>query len=619
MNTPAPALLVFVLVVGGALVAGSVVARQADHGLSSAERLVNAFLLGTGLLGLTIFLVGLIRLDRVSIAVILSAAYLPLLYRQVRSWLYGNLRSLVRGFTPLMIAHITVLGLLFVAAAARPTGDIGNDAISYHLLGPTVWLRTGKIVPVLDSALTAFPVLIESLFSAGIGLSDDRFPGMLGVAFAGFFLVQVYAFCRGLGATKQNGVVMSFLVACAPAIMSRASTAYVDIAYASFSLAAVRSLLLSEFRSRQAAIGGLFLGFALGVKYTALPLVAITLLALFLAHAQSVSPMKLLRRAALTLTIAVVVGAPFYIKNAILLGSPIYPPPVYLAHLFHARAFPIEASERLQRIMVQTFDGFGRGAIDGLLLPWRYTLFTDRYEGFGGIGTAPLALGVIGAMVTRPRRWVSVLLVWMSLIVLVWFFTVQQSRFLIHVEGLSFAFAALGAMWLEREWPRVGRVAVALVVFTSATYGLRVMFSIYRAPLIAAISTAAERNLRQRSVPYLEAWEYLNRRSDVRRVLILDPVAPAYYLTKDYVKIRGSLGERPIEGIGNTQQALERLGELRVTHILDVVPPSWSLQPSFLDPLPEPGFKVSSSSHLRLVFESDSARVYEVIHDSGLP
>jgi hypothetical protein len=598
------ALLTLLLCIGGALVTGSALARQVDEDFLGVERLISAFLLGAGLIGLAVFLVGLVRLERVAIALILAAAYTPLVSSGIRSWLRDTLRSVSAGFSWAFLGHLAILGMLFLAAVPRPTGDIRNDAIGYHLLGPAVWLRTGRIVPVLDYSPTAFPALIESLFSAGMAFSNDRFPAMLGVVFASVLLGQIYGFARALGATKATATLMSFLAACAPAVVSYAPNGLVDIAYASFSLAAVRLLLLGEHSTSRAAVGGVLLGFALGVKYTAIPLVAITLVVLLYAHARRSTSLASLRSAALAMAIAAVVGSPFYLKNLILLGSPIYPPPVVLARWFHARAFSIDASSELQRAIVEYGRGLGRGPLDFLLLPWRYTLFTDRFRGAGGIGAAPLALGLIGAAAIRGRPSVSALLMWMGLVTLVWFLTQQESRFLIHVVALSFAFAAVGGTWLKREWTRAGQVIVVLVAVVSGGYGLLVLVGQNRDRVAAALSRTAEASFRRRDVPYLEAWDYLNRDPGVQCVLILEELAPQYYLNKDYVKVRGGYGERPLPGIENTSEALAHLRELRVTHVLDVVAPEWAQHR---------GFQIDSAPDLRLAFHSNRSRVYEVL------
>ncbi len=604
MSGPAAAILVVVLWVGGALATGAALARPADANLSNVERLANALLLGAGALGLAHFLIGLVRLDRLTVTLIIATSYTPLLSVRVRCWIRNVVRCLVLGLNAPMIGVVAVLITVFVIAIPRPLGDILDDGIAYHLLGPAVWIRRGSISPVLDSSHTAFPALIESLFSAGMALSNDRFPGMLGVVFAAVLLAQVYGLARSLGATKADATLMSLLAACAPAIMSTAPLSFVDIPYASFSLGAVRLLLLETLAPPHAVMAGMMLGFALGTKYTGILLIAITGAVLLLAHVGRVPGRALSGRLAVVLATAALLGAPFYIKNAVMLGSPIYPPPKVLSSFFHASAFPVESVDSLESSLRRTYDGFGHSPVDFLLLPWRYTLYSKRFGWPGGVGAAPLALGVIGALVLVRRRRASLLLMWVALTAFAWMSTLQQSRFLLHVVGISFAFAALGSTWLKRESPRVGRACVTIVGIVSMAYGLGVIIHEGGARILAAFSPVAERELRERDVPYLDAWEYLNREPDVRRVLILEEFAPTYYLTKDYVKLLGQHGERPVPGIETTEKALEHLDDLRVTHVLDVVPPAWSGRAAF---------KIRPTHRVELVFESRNARIYEVV------
>jgi len=206
------------------------------------------------------------------------------------------------------------------------------------------------------------------------------------------------------------------------------------------------------------------------------------------------------------------------------------------------------------------------------------------------------------------------LLLFGGLATLNWFFTQQEVRFLIHVLALSLAFAAVGATWLAREAPRTGRAAASLVVAVSAAYGLTVTVQRLRDHLAAALSASTELAIRRRAVPYFDAWEYLNRHPGVRRVLILDWAAPPYYLQKDYLKIRGPHGERPIPGVETASDALARLEELRVTHVLDSV--SLGERDATAIGMPagdvHPAFQVLPAPSLVLVFEGQGARVYEV-------
>ena len=78
-------------------------------------------------------------------------------------------------FLPGLIV-LVVLALTAVAGTAEITGDWNQDAVAYHLLGPTVWLRDGIIRPVLDNSHTAFPQIPETLFAVLLAVGGSRAP-----------------------------------------------------------------------------------------------------------------------------------------------------------------------------------------------------------------------------------------------------------------------------------------------------------------------------------------------------------------------------------------------------------------------------------------------------------
>jgi hypothetical protein len=105
---------------------------------------------------------------------------------------------------------------------------------------------------------------------------------------------------------------------------------------------------------------------------------------------------------------------------------------------------------------------------------------------------------------------------------------------------------------------------------------------------------------RNRDIPYLESFEYLNTSPSVRRVLILDRSVTPYYLDKDYVQPEGRWGERTLPGAISSLQALGNARELGISHILDV---NSELGPFQVD---------EHSQGLSLVVDSQNQRVYRV-------
>jgi hypothetical protein len=86
----------------------------------------------------------------------------------------------------------------------------------------------------------------------------------------------------------------------------------------------------------------------------------------------------------------------------------------------------------------------------------------------------------------------------------------------------------------------------------------------------------------------------------VRKVLVLEPFVPTYYLDKEYLKPIGRRGERPLPGIDRPQEVLSELSKRNITHVLDV---------KFKDT----GFQLSEHpENLVLVFETRDQRIYRV-------
>jgi len=142
------------------------------------ERVGISLLGGLGIFSLALFLIGQISFNRNVIWAVLGAAVL-LSVRPL--WRVGRNLSLASrmisrdSFIPCLIV-LLVLVFTAVAGTAEITGDWNVDAVAYHLLGPSVWLREGVIRPVLDNSTTAFPQIPETIFAALLSVGGSRAP-----------------------------------------------------------------------------------------------------------------------------------------------------------------------------------------------------------------------------------------------------------------------------------------------------------------------------------------------------------------------------------------------------------------------------------------------------------
>jgi uncharacterized membrane protein YbaN (DUF454 family) len=228
------------------------------------------------------------------------------------------------------------------------------------------------------------------------------------------------------------------------------------------------------------------------------------------------------------------------------------------------------------------------------------TYHTASFHGAGGIGLVPLAFAPIGFIAKRKNTIVQMLALTSFLLLAAWFLTQQESRFLIHVYILTTITGLLLFDWFFATPSALSRVLVACIVLASVSYGLFMIGKQWPNGVRVVISSASAQENRNRNIPFVESFQFLNTSADVTRVLILDRSVPPFYLDKDYVKPVGHWGERTLPRGLSSLEALNNCKQFGISHILDVQ--------SDVSP-----FQVDAHNQaLTLVLNSGNQRVYRV-------
>jgi 4-amino-4-deoxy-L-arabinose transferase-like glycosyltransferase len=415
------------------------------------------------------------------------------------------------------------------------------------------------------------------------------------------FLFAVAALSVRAGLDAGDAWWAAAFVAAMPAIYAGAHSGFVDVLYASFVLAAAR-IGLDAVRPKHFLAFGLFCGFAIATKYTGLLALPALLLTVGISAATSVGRQRraLIPSLGTAAAASLLVGAPAYVRNWLLLGCPIYPPPPLLASIFQVKYLSPEAVREFHSYIYQRGAGLGHGLSAFLLLPFRLTYHTANFHGAGGIGLYALALGPFGLIASRRNPFARALALLALLLTLEWFVTQQESRFLIHVYAIGVIFAVLGWHYVKLLSPRYGSVLCAVAIGCSLAYGFFMIGTARANDIAAALSSSFAERQRQQRIPFLESFRFLNSEPAVQEVLILDRSVPPYYCDRRYLKITGQWKEQVLPGIRDANDAIEHLGELHISHVLDVR----SEVSDFQVP--------ANTPRLRLVFERPNQRIYSV-------
>lgn len=570
------------------------------------HRYVYAWIAGFGLLGVLLFVIGQWRFTRTIVIIVLVVAVFSAILHIFRSrdFFVGFSPAIPRAaYLPAAIVAI-VLVITTVGSFTKPVGDWGIDGVAYHLTGSKVWLRDRILRPIPDNAPTSYPCTVEVVYAALTAVGGDLAPGLSAVFTMSLFLLSAGLLGSRCGLDKVSAWWVAGLLAAMPAVYEGGHSAFIDVVYATFVLAAARIGLDAETPLEFAGFG-IFCGLMMATKYPALVAVPMLLLcALWPRSREYDSGRKTARMSAYAaLGTACLVAIPFYLRNWILLGSPVYPPPTAVASILHVKYYPAKALRAFYQFNARRTSGHGRGLIEFLLLPFNFTYHTADFNGAGGIGLVPIALGPIGIIGARFNWFTRRLAVLALLLTVAWFVTLQDSRYFYHVVSIITVFGVIG-------WRRVLTVnrrsalsyaLCAAVIACSVLYGLFMISKARSSDIHAALSPAFAEERRKSEIPFVQSMDFVNSDPSVTRLLVLDRSVVAYYLNKDYVKPFGQWGEQVFPDAPNSAAVLKRLPSLGVSHVLDVD----SVAGGFQVPRNYPG--------LELIFTAQNQRVYRVV------
>ena len=455
------------------------------------------------------------------------------------------------------------------------------------------------IRPIPDEMQTSFPVIAETEYAALMSVGGQRAPDFFAVISLISILMMAASLAVRLGLNPSGVWWAIALIATMPAVYRGVYGGFIDALVAAFILAAARIAFDAELPGHY-ALFGIFCGICMGTKYTGIIAWILLIFCSFLIFAWRRNFNGILKHLGMASAIAIVFASPVYIRNWILLGGPIYPPPPVLYKFLHVKYLSVEAIKGYHAYILKRGAGHGRGLSAYLLLPFNLTYHTADFNGAGGIGLAPLALGPIGLIACLREWFPRTLALFALLLTTAWFITEQESRFLIPVYVIAAIFSVLGWQYTARLRSRYARTLSVLVVTISVLYGLVMIVPSRVEDMHAALSNSFESYRSYREIPWAAAFDYINNEPSVRRILVLNSGVAAYYINKPYLKPFGRWGEQTLPGARDVPEVMAQLPSLHVTDILDVKSDDGLFE------LPD------NSPNLTVVFETPDERIYRV-------
>ena len=533
---------------------GETIVRRVDPAEGESDdipvmQVATRSLVGAGAWSLAWFFLGVLPLYRVSVAALALLVGLALAGR-----------ALARGrVTPAAIARsagwaalgLVVTGqiLALVAALAPPTA---KDTLLYHYALPKAWIAAARAIVIPYNIAGYYPLGVEMhavwamLLGAPLGARvAEAAAGATLFLFAPLLAMTVYGWARERGGDRTWAAAAALVIAWIPTGYEVAASAYVDLALAGYTALAVRAFgrWWMSGQPRQLAWVAAGVGGALSIKLSAafllLPLALLGLLHALGTGSQdreTARPSTALTAAGVlgALALGVTLAAPWYVRNWIRTGSPLFP--------FYIEIWPAEAPgwdlER-SRLYETLFSLYGdiSGPLDYLWSPIRLAVAAQPdqpafYDGVLGIAFLFALPGLAWALWRRRLDVELRLAVLVSAGLFVfWLFSSQQLRYLLPAAaGLAVAIAVAGS-GLERG---LSRPLCGLVV-AGAALGLPVVLAWFLAldPARVVLGGESREAFLARRLDYYPYYQVVNRDlPPTARVWLIDMRRDTYHLDR---------------------------------------------------------------------------------------
>lgn len=457
---------------------------------------------GIGVVQLAVLALGLAgALDRWVVVVATCALAVPGAVR-LRALLRRASLPRDRGVRVLLGVVALALALDLVASAVPPTSP---DALKYHLTLPERWLATGSIDAPFYLWEGFSPSAVETLFAQGLAFAPGgEAASAIGGVLALLAGLAVFGLAREAGAGDVlAGAAGAALFLLQGLVTWEATSMFVELGLVFYTaLGAWLALLAMRTRSPSAAAAwtSVAAGGAAATKYLGAPVAVLLVAGAGAALGRRLGP----RRAVALVLPALLIAGPWYLRNAIETGNPVYPVAFGGEHW--------GADDQRELDAVGERYGVSDNPLRLALLPLDLVRHGEAYDRGRYVGIAVFAFALAALVVARTRAVTALALGALAYLAL-WWSGSQQARFLLPALCVLAAAGGAGFAALVRRGGIAGRGAWGVLGLAAVMWALA-SGALTRQLLPAALGLEARGDAVQRLTGTADAFEQAAGRVD---------------------------------------------------------------------------------------------------------
>jgi hypothetical protein len=494
-----------------------------------------------------------------------------------------------------LLLCITIFSFLCLEVVLNLTPPISRDALIHHLAIPKLWLLHGGFYEIPWADFSYYPMNIDLLYLIPIYFKNDIVPKFIHFAFGLGTGLLVYNYLRNR-LSKNWGLLGFLLFLSTPVIIRLSTTAYVDLGMTFFITASIFAFVRWRDRNYKGVkwlvLSAVCMGLSAGSKYNALiAWFFLNLMMVFYYSRDTENGLRALKSGVIFFAIVLLIVSPWFIKNYILTGNPIYPLfDQFFRFLHHASENGTSiaqiaegrwASNIFQRRNIM----FGEGFWETLFIPIR--MFFQGKDGsvqyFDGVLNPILIIMLPFAFMSRKsnRDKVFFLLFSAFFLFMAYFLTVVRVRYILPVIPFLAILSVIGIKNVV-EWTgkksntvrRVGLIVISTVTVILISFNFLYLKNYFNTvqPLKYILNQETKDEFLSRNVGSYPAMRYVNNNlADDVRIFLMFLGRRGYYLNRPYYHEQ-SFGMNTINGMvkasQNKQDFETYLQSLDCTHIL---------------------------------------------------
>ena len=319
-------------------------------------------------------------------------------------------------FEKMLLAVLIVIPVVCLFGVLSP--EIGNDALSYHIYHPKVFIENHKIGYISFSRESLWPYLTEMFFTIGLLFKSVTMAKMFHYFFGILSALSVFAFARRFFG-KKEALLSSALFYSAPGIFMQSVYSYIDLSLCFYSFVALYLIVLWNENNDAGILilAGVFAGLSSAVKLLGgITFAALFAIILFISLRRRLSSNSILKNLFIFCGAALLISSVWYLRSYAILKNPVYP--------FLDRIFTSGWDDKLGEAM-----GLRRDLIGFLRLPWDLVMNMHKF-GEEQIGILSLILLPYLAFLNFKEVRIRIPSAFLLAYALIWFIVDQNIRFI---------------------------------------------------------------------------------------------------------------------------------------------------------------------------------------------